>query len=61
MRKSNSKPDCRNGNDVAEIVFSVDGGGDENDPERAIIADITRDDAWIAIRTPAALRLSEWR
>ncbi|WP_101295573.1 DUF7556 family protein [Halegenticoccus soli] len=60
---SKSKPDtgCRNDGDAAEIVFTVDGGDDESAPERAIIADITRDDAWVMVAEADALELSEWR
>lgn len=61
MKQSKSDPSRRNDSDAAEIVFSIDEDGDESGAERAIIADITRDDAWIAAPAADAPRLSEWR
>lgn len=61
MRKSISATDRRTGNDDAEIVFAVDESDDERHPDRAIIADIARDGAWISTPAADAPRLSEWR
>ncbi|WP_129113249.1 DUF7556 family protein [Halegenticoccus tardaugens] len=46
--------------ETTEIVFAIDEGGEETEP-RAIIADLTRDDAWIAVGANEAPELSAWR
>ena len=45
--------------DSAEIVFTVDQGGD-SDEEQAIIADITCDDAWTVMSAADAPVLFDW-
>ncbi len=52
--------DQRNESDP-EIWFAIDETPDERCPNRAIIADITRDDAWLAADLPDALSIEEWR
>ncbi|WP_231184226.1 hypothetical protein [Haladaptatus sp. DYF46] len=47
--------------DAPTIVFAVDETPDERCPNRAIIADITRDDAWIAADSGETTVLVEWR
>jgi hypothetical protein len=42
----------------AEVVASVDTRGASRE---YIIADITRDDAWLSVRADEAVVLSEWR
>ncbi|WP_423745735.1 hypothetical protein V5735_07205 (plasmid) [Haladaptatus sp. SPP-AMP-3] len=51
----------RDGTDAPEIVFAIDETPDERCPNRAIIADITRDDAWIATDSTDTVVLTEWR
>lgn len=41
-----------------EVMASIDG---ERTDTRLVIADITADDAWLSIPTPAAVRLDDWR
>ena len=47
--------------DAPTIVFAIDETPDERCPNRAIIADITRDDAWIATDSTDTAVLTEWR
>lgn len=47
--------------DAPTIVFAIDETPDERCPNRAIIADITQDDAWIAADSREAAVLAEWR
>ncbi|WP_458210198.1 DUF7556 family protein [Haladaptatus sp. NG-SE-30] len=49
------------GNDSPEIIFPIDETPDENCPDKAIIADIARDDAWVAVDLPDARPLEAWR
>lgn len=49
------------GNRKSEIVFAVDTTLSGKSSETAIIADITKDDAWIAIDRAAAAELDAWR
>ncbi|SIQ84410.1 hypothetical protein SAMN05421858_0581 [Haladaptatus litoreus] len=57
---TNSALDERTGDDEPEIVFAIDETPDERCPDRAIIADITRDDVWLAVDLPNALTLADW-
>ncbi|WP_266075647.1 DUF7556 family protein [Haladaptatus caseinilyticus] len=57
---TNSALDGRN-EEAPEIVFAIDETADDRCPDRAIIADIVRDDAWVAVDLPDALVLEEWR
>ncbi|GAA0245553.1 hypothetical protein ACFFQF_04785 [Haladaptatus pallidirubidus] len=58
---TNSALDERTGDDKREVVFAIDETPDERCPDRAIIADITQDDVWLAVDLPDALMLEEWR
>lgn len=44
-----------------ETVFAIDETPDERCPDRAIIADITQDDAWVAVDSTDTLSLTEWQ
>ncbi|WP_435152324.1 DUF7556 family protein [Haladaptatus sp. DFWS20] len=57
---TNSALDERN-DETPEIVFAIDETPDERCPNRAVIADITRDNAWLAADLPDALVLEDWR
>lgn len=43
----------------ADVIFAVD--ADDDGPRRAIIADVTTDDAWIAADVQDARTLTQWR
>lgn len=59
---TNAVPDGRHVEpDTPEIVFAIDETADERCPNRAIIADITRDDAWVAVDEMDTMPLDEWR
>ncbi len=47
--------------DTPEICFAIDTTPDERCPDRAIIADITRDDAWVAVDETDTMVLDAWR
>jgi hypothetical protein len=47
--------------DAPTIAFAIDETPYERCPNRAIIADITRDDAWIAADSEETAVLAEWR
>jgi hypothetical protein len=49
------------GTDASTIVFAIDETPGERCPNRAIIADITRDDAWVAADSGETAVLAEWR
>lgn len=57
---TNSALDERN-DEKPEIVFAIDETPDERCPNRAVIADITRDNAWLAADLPDALMLEDWQ
>jgi hypothetical protein len=44
-----------------EIILALDDGQPEEDPPNVIIADITRDDAWLTVPLPEAAALHAWR
>ncbi|WP_227374989.1 DUF7556 family protein [Haladaptatus halobius] len=44
--------------DSAEVMASVD---DDGRTERLVIADISREDAWISMRMTDAASLSDWQ
>ncbi len=59
---TNAVPDGRHVEpDAPKIVFAIDETSDERCANRAIIADITRDDAWVAGDESKAILLAEWR
>ncbi|WP_129115410.1 DUF7556 family protein [Halegenticoccus tardaugens] len=60
MTQSRTDTGKRGGNESVEIVFAVD-EGDETASAKAIIADVARDDAWIAVPKGEAADLSRWR
>ncbi|WP_227357535.1 DUF7556 family protein [Haladaptatus salinisoli] len=49
------------GNLDSNVVFAVDTALPGKTSETAIIADITKDNAWIAIDSAAAAELDAWR
>ena len=53
-----SPPDRVESDAEAEVIFTYDEDGTET---RAIIADVTCDDAWIAVPESDALCLDVWR
>ncbi|WP_101294725.1 DUF7556 family protein [Halegenticoccus soli] len=60
MKTSQTGVNDEIGTDDTEVVFAIDEGDGETESQ-AIIADLTRDDAWIAVAANEAPDLSAWR
>lgn len=58
---SDSSYSERDGNRTSNIVFAIDAVHDRNCSAIAIIADITKDDAWITADVSDIAQLDAWR